>query len=78
MKLATLMALLPMGPVQSWTIDGDGEVDIRARITIDLLKSIQIRNVELKAGGFSIDRTFGAHLKPEVVVRTPEQVASAR
>jgi hypothetical protein len=77
-KLVTLMAILPMSPIQSWVIDGDGEVDLRAKLTIELLKSIHIRNFEMRSGGFSVDRTFGAHLKPEVVVRTPEQVATAR
>lgn len=78
MQLITLMALLPMGPVQSWAVDGDGEVDLRARLTVELLKHIRVSNLEMKAGGFSIGRTFGSYLKVETPVRTPEEVATAR
>jgi hypothetical protein len=77
MKLVTLMALLPIGPAQTWALDGDGEVDIRARLTVELLKHIHISNLELKAGGFSIGRTFGSYLKADSPVRTAPETVNA-
>ena len=77
MKLITLMALLPMGLAPSWALDGDGQVDLRAKLTVELLKQLQISNLEVKAGQFSIGRTFGSHAKPESPVRSPAEIVNA-
>jgi hypothetical protein len=65
MKLATIASLLPLSPAQNWAIQGNGEADVRAAITLHLPKSIQVKSFELKADGFAIGRTFGARVGVE-------------
>jgi uncharacterized protein involved in outer membrane biogenesis len=59
MSLVALMGLLPLSRAQTWAVEGKGDVDIRAKLSIELLKNIRIHEVELKASHFSVNRTFG-------------------
>ncbi len=60
-KLAVLMGMLPLSLARSWELLGDGSVDVRGKITVEQLKSVQVGSLELKLGDFSINRTFGHH-----------------
>jgi hypothetical protein len=59
--LKTLVSFLPLSPAQTWALNGDGTINLRSKLTLDLLKSIRVSNLEFSAGGFSVDRTFGHH-----------------
>ncbi len=59
--LKTLIGFLPLGPAQTWAINGDGMVNLRGKLKLDLMKSFRVSNLEFSAGAFSVDRTFGHH-----------------
>jgi uncharacterized protein involved in outer membrane biogenesis len=59
MKMMTLMGLLPLPPGPAWVMEGDGNVALSGKLTMELSKQIRVSNVNLKAGDFNLNRTFG-------------------
>jgi len=59
LPLQTLVGILPLSRAQTWAVNASGSVGVRGSMSVELLKSIRLSNLELKVGEFSIERTFG-------------------